>query len=76
MRPLTRTAAQRAKTPLQALLGVGIKNVEPDAGEFDDIRAAMEDTNTRMAQRGMFSADLLDEMRRHVEEFRTTNGGS
>ena len=61
---------------LQALLGVGIEQVEPEAGEFENIRAAMEDTNTRMAQRGMFSAELLDEMRRHVEEFRTANGGS
>lgn len=55
----------------QALLSVGIKNVEPEEGEVQRIRAQLVSTNRDMAERGMFSAELLEEMQRYVDEYRS-----
>lgn len=60
---------------MQALLGVGIRTVEPESGEIERIRAAMVETNRRMASQGMFSLELLEEMQGHVDEFRQQNAG-
>lgn len=61
---------------ISALLGVGIEDVSPVPGEFERIRSAMDDTNQRLAERGMFSEELLAEMRAYVEDFRAADGGS
>ena len=59
---------------VEALLGVGIENVEPLPGEVERLRVAMLDTNRQMAQRGMFSTELLEEMQAYVDEYRQENG--
>lgn len=61
---------------IQALLSVGIENVEPAAGEVEQIRARLVDTNRDMASRGMFSAQLLAEMQRYVDEYRNRPAAS
>lgn len=55
---------------IKALLSVGIENVAPADGEIERIREAMADTNRRMAEQGMFSMQLLEEMQAYVNEFR------
>jgi TRAP-type C4-dicarboxylate transport system substrate-binding protein len=60
--------AQAATT---ALLNVGVKDVELDSGEFGKIRGEMDATNKMMAEKGMFSLELLAEMERHVAAFRS-----
>ncbi len=55
---------------IDALLNIGLKDVEPRAGEFEKIAEIMRRTNRDMAERGMFSAELLDEMQRHLADFR------
>lgn len=64
-----------AQQAMQALFSVGIKNVEPEAGEVARIRTAMVETNRRMASQGMFSLALLEEMQGYVDEFRQQNAG-
>lgn len=60
---------------VDALLSVGIEEVEPLDGEVERIRAAMEIANRDMAEQGMFSKDLLDRMRAYVDEFRAEGRG-
>ena len=59
---------------IDALLGVGIQDVDLASGEFERIRLAMRGAHRGMAERGMFSADLLQEIRAHVEDYRAANG--
>lgn len=59
---------------IDALLNVGLQNIEPHEGEFEKIRAIMRETNRDMAERGMFSTELLDEMQRHLRDYREQNG--
>lgn len=66
-------AASRSDTEnaLDALLNVGLEEVELEAGEFEEMRAMMKGTNRRMAEEGMFSAELLDELQGHLEDYRS-----
>ncbi len=55
---------------IEALLGVGIKNVEPDPDAFEQIRNSLLETNRKMAEQGIFSPELLERMQRYVDEYR------
>jgi len=59
---------------VDALLGIGIQDIEPLDGEFERIRETMEVTNRELARKGLFSVELLDEMQRYVEEYRSEHG--
>mgnify|MGYP002622718052 CR=1 FL=1 len=61
---------------IDALLNIGLENVEPRAGEFDKISAIMRETNSDMAERGLFSAELLEEMRQHLADYRARQAGA
>lgn len=63
-------SAAETENAIDALLNIGLQDVEPRAGEFDRIRSIMQKTNRDMAERGLFSAELLDEMQRHLREYR------
>lgn len=69
-------AASKAETEnaVDALLNIGLENVEPREGEFEEIAAVMRETNREMAERGLFSAELLAEMQRHLREYRSRQG--
>lgn len=55
---------------IAALKSVGIEEVEPAAGETARIREAMAAANERMADSGLFSRELLDEINAYVAELR------
>ena len=59
---------------LDALMKVGLENVEPSPGEFEMIREIAGETNRKMAQDGMFSLELLEQVQAYIEEYR--DGGS
>ncbi len=59
---------------VEALLSVGIEDIEPLPGELERIRASMVETNRQMAEQGMFSAELLNEMQGYVDQYRSENG--
>lgn len=61
---------EESKNAVNALISVGLKNVAPSDGEFDKISEIMRQTNRDMAQRGMFSAELLREMQQHLRDYR------
>lgn len=60
-----------AEDALQALINSGIEPVEPAPGELERLQAVMRETNDAMADQGLFSAELLDEVRRHIEAYRS-----
>lgn len=61
---------RESKNAMQALMSVGLEDVEPMPGEFEKMRRITVETNRRMAQDGMFSLELLEEMQSHIEDFR------
>lgn len=54
----------------QALASNGITAVDADAGEFDSIREVMTENNRDMAEAGMFSLSVLEQMEAYLAEFR------
>jgi TRAP-type C4-dicarboxylate transport system substrate-binding protein len=54
----------------EALINVGLREIEPDPGEFEAIRARMVDTNRSMAEQGMFSIAALEKMQGYIAEYR------
>ncbi|MDH4048287.1 MAG: TRAP transporter substrate-binding protein DctP [Gammaproteobacteria bacterium] len=54
----------------QALINVGLQDVQPVPGEFDAIRAQMVETNRAMARDGMFSLQVLEQMQALIIEYR------
>lgn len=54
----------------QALRANGLKFVEPNAADVPEWRAAVSAAMDDMATKGTFSAELLAEVRRHLQDFR------
>ena len=65
-----------SENAVQALFSVGIENVQPLDGEIDRIRDAMAVTNRRMAEDGLFSLALLEQMQNYVDEYRAEQPGA
>ncbi|MGB5246396.1 MAG: TRAP transporter substrate-binding protein DctP [Woeseia sp.] len=63
-------SAKETANAVDALLNIGLQDVEPRAGEFDKISDIMVGTNREMAAKGMFSTELLDEMQALLREYR------
>ena len=64
-----------AKAATNALLNVGVEEIALREGEFRRIRGEMDATNRMMAEKGMFSLELLEEMEQHVEDYRREHVG-
>jgi TRAP-type C4-dicarboxylate transport system substrate-binding protein len=64
-------AENRAAT--QALINVGLKDIAPIPGEFESLREQMIDTNRTMAQKGLFSPELLRQLQDHIAEYRASH---
>ncbi len=61
---------QESENAIEALKSVGLVMVEPTPGEFDKMREVAADTNRKMAQKGMFSIELLGQMQSHINDYR------
>jgi TRAP-type C4-dicarboxylate transport system substrate-binding protein len=57
----------------EALVDIGIKEVDPDEGELDDLLATMSETNLAMAKKGMLSLALYETMQGHITDYRNGN---
>jgi TRAP-type C4-dicarboxylate transport system substrate-binding protein len=64
-------SVSEAQAATEALLNVGVEDVELVSGEFGKISDKMGATNKMMAEKGMFSLELLAEMERHLAAFRS-----
>jgi TRAP-type C4-dicarboxylate transport system substrate-binding protein len=54
----------------QALFNAGLKPVVPTTAELERLEAVLRKTNLEMAQDGVVSLELYEEMMGHVEEYR------
>ena len=69
-------AAEQDDAPnaLQALINSGIESVEPFPGEFGKLQKSTAITNRSMADRGLFSVELYDELLMYLEEYHAAQG--
>jgi TRAP-type C4-dicarboxylate transport system substrate-binding protein len=61
---------------IEALLSAGLQSVVPQPGEFERMRDVSIQTNRKMAQDGMFSMDLMQQMQTYVDEYRNQTSNS
>jgi len=63
-------SVQESENAIEALKSVGLVIVEPTPGEFEKMRDIAADTNRKMAEKGMFSIELLRQMQSHINDYR------
>jgi TRAP-type C4-dicarboxylate transport system substrate-binding protein len=68
-------APAESANALEALVEIGIKNVEPEEGQFDELQKTMSDFNHEMAVDGAYPVELYEEMIGYLTEFRNGKGG-
>ncbi len=68
-----RANQQDAANALDALVRSGIEPVAPKAGEQEKLQRLMNDNNRTMAQAGLFSMELLEEILQHIDAYRANN---
>ena len=73
---LDEQAPAESDNAMQALVSIGIENVEPEDGQFAELQQAMSEFNRDMALDGAYPVDLYDEMLDYIEEFRNGNGSA
>jgi TRAP-type C4-dicarboxylate transport system substrate-binding protein len=54
-----------------AMLNTGIETVSLEVSDFDKVRESMMELNASLAEQGMFSKELYDEMLTHINEHRS-----
>jgi len=73
-REIDENAPAESENAMQALVNIGIRNVEPEAGQFDELQKTMSDFNREMAVDGAYPLDLYEEMLGYLAEYRNGNG--
>jgi len=68
-------APAESANAIEALLKIGIKNVEPEKGQFDELQTTMSEFNHEMAVDGAYPVELYEEMIGYLTEFRNAKGG-
>ena len=63
-----------SKDATEALVDIGIRKVDPDEGELDNLLATMSETNLALAKKGILPLALYETMLEHISDYR--NGGS
>jgi TRAP-type C4-dicarboxylate transport system substrate-binding protein len=71
---LDRKAPAESANAMKALLKIGIRNVEPEEGQFDELQTTMSEFNHEMAVDGAYPVELYEEMLGYLAEFRNGNG--
>jgi TRAP-type C4-dicarboxylate transport system substrate-binding protein len=54
----------------KALVDIGIKKVDPDEGELEDLLATMSETNLAMAKKGLLPLALYETLQGHISDYR------
>jgi TRAP-type C4-dicarboxylate transport system substrate-binding protein len=54
-----------------AMLNTGIETVSLEVSDFEKVRESMMELNASLAEQGMFSKELYDEMLTHIDEYRS-----
>ena len=71
---IDKKAPAESENAMQALVNIGITNVEPEPGQFTELQQRMSEFNRDMAEEGAYPVDLYDEMLGHIADYRNGNG--
>ena len=71
---IDRNAPKESANAMNALEKIGIRKVEPDEGQFAELRATMGKANRDLASEGLLPADLFEELQRHLVDYRNGHG--
>ena len=71
---LDEKAPAESENAMNALVNIGISNVEPEEGQFEELQERMSVFNREMAVDGAYPLDLYEEMLGHIADFRNGNG--
>jgi len=63
-------APAESRNAMQALVSIGVKTVEPEAGQFDELQKIMSDFNREKAVDGAYPLELYDQMIGYIAEYR------
>lgn len=63
-------APAESENALEALVKIGIRNVEPEAGQFEELQDRMSKFNLKKAEEGAYPLDLYREMLGYLEDYR------
>jgi len=66
-------AEAESENAVEALINIGITNVMPEDGQFDELQRTMSEFNREMAIKGAYPLDLYDEMVGYLTEYRNGN---
>jgi len=66
-------APAESANAMEALVNIGIKNVEPSDGQFDELQSTMNEFNREMALDGAYPIDLYEKMLGFRAEFRNNH---
>jgi TRAP-type C4-dicarboxylate transport system substrate-binding protein len=69
-RQLDEKAPAESENAMNALVNIGISNVEPEDGQFEELQERMSVFNREMAVDGAYPLDLYEEMLGHIADFR------
>lgn len=72
-RNIDRRAPDESRNAMEALVNIGIQNVEPEDGQFAELQQSMSESNLAMANEGMFPLVLFQEMQGHLDDYRKNN---
>jgi TRAP-type C4-dicarboxylate transport system substrate-binding protein len=73
-RKLDEQAPAESDNAMTALVNIGIKNVQPEDGQFQELQQTMGEFNREMALDGAYPVELYDEMIGHIADYRNGNG--
>jgi TRAP-type C4-dicarboxylate transport system substrate-binding protein len=73
-RQLDKQAPAESDNAMNALVNIGIENVEPEEGQFEELQQTMGEFNREMALDGAYPVELYDEMIGHIADYRNGNG--
>jgi len=59
-----------------ALLNTGIESISLDEVELERLRGLLRQSNRSLAEKGLFTLELYDEMMMYVQEYRLENGAT
>ncbi len=67
-------ASNESKNAMNALEKIGIQKVEPDEGQFAELRTTMGKANREMAKEGLFPLELFEELQKHLVDYQNGQG--
>ena len=67
---MNENAEAESQNAINALEKIGIKRIDPEEGQLEELQGIMTEANREMAEDGVFPVAVFEELQRHVREYR------